>query len=66
MRNNGGGGPVGVTIDYIKILQGPSLADLTMPVLLPLDQPAPGPYLNEGTAGGQLDMGTPSPVSGTL
>lgn len=61
VRNDTAGGPVNATIDYLKITTGAA-----SPVVLALDEASPGPYFNQGTAGGQLDLATPAPVSVTL
>ena len=61
VRNDGGGGATSILVDYLRIIDNREIK-----VLLALDEAAPGPYLNTGTAGGQLAIGTPAPVSVNL
>lgn len=57
-RNDAGGGESNVSIDYIRETEN-GLATVT----LELNEAAPGPYLNTGSAGGQLTIIAPAPLS---
>lgn len=60
-RNNTGGAPSNLTIDYDILTVGTG-----QPVNLQLNEAAGGPYANTGTAGGTLTLTTPPPTSVTL